>query len=324
MKEMKLTFVNVGYGEAILMECPVGGARPYVILIDGGSAESAEYASAESGRIRLTEYLRKNGPDHIDLLVSTHTHEDHVCAALQAAQLLPPREIWQSLPTTFYRETRPLDASCAETASQSKFLRALNDYGALCRLAESSGSSIRQMCAGMEVTPCAGLRIQVLAPSREREQQLEDMMRNLYSQKQDTLLKAVSHLDGQMNNFSLMLLLDWQGTRVLLPGDTNRLGYGDIAPEMLAAHIFKVGHHGQIDGADQALLDAVHPRAVVCCASSDRRYNSAHSTLLNKIRDSGAELYFSDAPDVPGMTVPPHQALTFVLGADGAFTAAYH
>ena len=324
MKEMKLTFVNVGYGESTLLECPVEGRRSFVMLIDGGSAEPAEYADSTSGRIPLTEYLRMNGPDHIDLLVSTHAHEDHVCAGFQAAQLLPPQELWQSLPPTFYQEMQPLEASLAETESQSKFLRALNDYRALCRLELSHPLRIRQLYAGMVETPCPGLQISVLGPQLAQTKELENQLRALYQERDHRVwIEKLAALDSRMNNFSLMLLLDWHGTRILLPGDTNRLGYGEIPPQQLRADLFKVGHHGQIDGADQPLLDAVHPQAVVCCASSDRRYQSAHPDLLQMMQNQGIALYFSDCPAVSGMTVPPHHALTFTVGEAGVFTAVY-
>ena len=73
-----------------------------------------------------------------------------------------------------------------------------------------------------------------------------------------------------------------------------------------------------------ALLDAVRPRAVVCCASSDRRYNSAHPDALALVRSAGAELYFSDRPQVPGFTdgVPPHGAVRFSMG-NGTICAEY-
>ena len=35
-------------------------------------------------------------------------------------------------------------------------------------------------------------------------------------------------LDASMNNFSLILRLTFGKTRILLPGDTNRAGYGGI------------------------------------------------------------------------------------------------
>ena len=61
MEELKLTFVNVGYGEAALLECPdpafPGGT--FVMVIDGGSAEDSEFADRSSGRVRIEEYLEK-------------------------------------------------------------------------------------------------------------------------------------------------------------------------------------------------------------------------------------------------------------------------
>ena len=86
-----------------------------------------------------------------------------------------------------------------------------------------------------------------------------------------------------------------------------------------------MGHHGQKDGADEALLRAVSPKAVVCCASSDRRYNSAHPDLMRTITAGGAALYFSDCPSLPEEMepAPPHGALTFTLEPEGVFTACY-
>ena len=77
------------------------------------------------------------------------------------------------------------------------------------------------------------------------------------------------------------------------------------------------------DGADAALVNAVRPRFSVCCASSDRRYNSAHPDTMRLLKDSGAELYFSDCPPVDGQSIPPHRALEFTICADGAASVRY-
>lgn len=92
MEKMKLTFVNVGYGEAMLLECP-DASRPggvFTALIDGGSAEASEFEDRSSGRLPVQEYLSARGLERIDLMVSTHTHEDHICGLLEAARLFPP------------------------------------------------------------------------------------------------------------------------------------------------------------------------------------------------------------------------------------------
>ena len=85
-----------------------------------------------------------------------------------------------------------------------------------------------------------------------------------------------------------------------------------------------MGHHGQRDGISAEQNQAIAPRAVVCCASSDRRYNSADPAILQMMADSGARLYFSDCPPGPdGAVPPPHQALTFTVGAGGAMEGTY-
>ena len=47
-------------------------------------------------------------------------------------------------------------------------------------------------------------------------------------------------------------------------------------------------------------------------------------TSLQMMADSGARLYFSDCPPGPdGAVPPPHQALTFTVGAGGAMEGTY-
>ena len=67
---MKLTFVNVGYGEAIVAECPDEKCRDgrFVMVIDGGSGEAGEYADRASGRQTLLEYLESTDIRQIDCM----------------------------------------------------------------------------------------------------------------------------------------------------------------------------------------------------------------------------------------------------------------
>lgn len=327
MKQMKLTFVNVGYGEAILLECPdpCRADGVFVMLIDGGSAEASEFEDRSSGRLPLAEYLAARKLGHIDLMVSTHIHEDHICGMLPAAEALPPAELWQLLPSGFCKDVfHRLDRSLAHTVSQDKFLRALNDAQTLLRLTEERGGAVRALRAGESGELCSGLRFSVLAPSARNLDELESRCRDIFAEKDDDAFRQkLSALDACMNNFSLVLLLEYRGTRMLLPGDTNCFGYGGIDPAALRAHLFKVGHHGQRDGASRPLLAAIRPQAAVCCASSDRRYESAHPDTLRLLADSGAALYFSDCPRLPGLDLPPHRALSFTVGERGSLEAQY-
>jgi hypothetical protein len=55
--DLTLTFVNVGYGEAILLQ-----RGSFTALIDGGAGDPREYENSTSGRIRGIDYLRHHMP----------------------------------------------------------------------------------------------------------------------------------------------------------------------------------------------------------------------------------------------------------------------
>ena len=157
MGELRLTFVNVGYGEAMVLECPDPARRSgtFVMVIDGGSAEPEEYAGA-TGRNTLDAYLARRGTDHIDLMTATHIHEDHLCGLLGPAARLRPGALWLPLPPELHRAMRPLDVPAESGLSQSKFLRALNDCRTLCRQMEDR---LVRPAAGTEQTLCPGLTV---------------------------------------------------------------------------------------------------------------------------------------------------------------------
>jgi Predicted hydrolase (metallo-beta-lactamase superfamily) len=62
---LKVHFINVGQGDSILIQTPEGNT----MLIDGGPK------SSESS---LVSYLQGQGVSKINLIVSTHPHEDHI------------------------------------------------------------------------------------------------------------------------------------------------------------------------------------------------------------------------------------------------------
>lgn len=208
-----------------------------------------------------------------------------------------------------------LDDSVAQNASQSKFIRAINDYQSLCALVEEHGGKICTLLAGASGEVCPDLKYRMFAPNADRQAALMESYRAMFAQTEtQAFLKKLSYLDGRMNNYSLILLLEYAGQRILLPGDTNYMGYEGMDLTELKADLFKVGHHGQKDGTNRTQLEAIRPSMVVCCASSDHRYNSAPPEMLKMIEDTGAVMYFSDCPRPDVM---PHKELIFTVSAEG-------
>ncbi len=328
MKQFRLTFANVGYGEAMLFELPDPSSSRgvFVVLFDGGPGDPNEFIDSSSGRKPFAAHLDALGIDHIDAMIVSHIHEDHVSGLVPIARKFPPKTLISSFSPAYRQATRSLSVESGETVSLQKFTQSLNDFRELCELTEQHGGTIQRAVAGDTLSFPSGLIANVLAPGKDRATALEESLLDLYATADGDVpdQHKLRALDGVMNNYSVMLRFDFGQTRLLLPGDTNRLGFGGIDPAELAADLYKVGHHGQIDGADEALLAAIRPKAVVCCASSDRRYNSAHPDLLRSIAASGATLYCSDCPPNPfGDPIPAHRLLRFTIDDAQGIAAQY-
>jgi hypothetical protein len=54
---MKLQFINVGYGESVLLTANRPDGSAFTMLIDGGSGEDAEYAG-HPARVRAADFER--------------------------------------------------------------------------------------------------------------------------------------------------------------------------------------------------------------------------------------------------------------------------
>ena len=72
-KELEVVFIDVGQGDATLINTP-GGKH---ILIDGGIGEGS-FGSEDQGKKTILPYLRSHGIRHLDVVVGTHPDFDHI------------------------------------------------------------------------------------------------------------------------------------------------------------------------------------------------------------------------------------------------------
>jgi competence protein ComEC len=340
---LKITFINVGYGDAILLET---GDGAYRILIDGGSAEKTEFVSPASGRIRSSEYLERRGIKKLDLLVISHFHEDHVCGIepfimnggrvgeLWTPWLLP-RELWGVFPGKAppasgaephlgaepHRGAGP-DRD-AEPEGPRKFLAALDSYNRIFERLSRNGCRIRRMTGPCEYPLPGGITAEVLAPDSGLAASLSRALVSLYRARGDEFAAQLAALDRKMNDFSLVLRFYRGDLGVLLTGDAcpSRTAMQSWDTSRLKAGVLKLAHHGQADSVSDDFIRAVSPRIVVTCASSDRRYNSANPQVYEEITRIASEqglvpeFVFTDRISLPSYKqyTGPRSALTLVL-----------
>lgn len=71
--DLEITFVDIGQGDAAYIETP----KEYRILIDTGGT-AAGGTGYNPGESVLVPFLRRRGIDHLDMVLLTHAHADHI------------------------------------------------------------------------------------------------------------------------------------------------------------------------------------------------------------------------------------------------------
>lgn len=94
-KNLKLTLIDVGQGESILVEFP-GTTK---MLIDGGGTPEDQY---DIGEYVVSPFLWKRGIKTIHYLVLTHPHPDHVNGLKAVARNFKVHEYWEGYSVLAY------------------------------------------------------------------------------------------------------------------------------------------------------------------------------------------------------------------------------
>lgn len=322
----QVTLVNVGNGDAIMVEVPDKGCRDgrFVMLIDGGSNEISEYADQSTGRIRAVDYIEQKGIHHIDVMVCTHIHEDHTCGLLPVARKWTPGVLWQPFPKDAIAIMKPLKVK-GQTDSENKFLAALNDFQKLCKLVTEQGGRVIQMTPDKTQHRSLGLAdgvyVKILGPAKQVVNKQVRWFKSLY---QEGNIKVLPLMDRYMNSTSLLMHLTCAKKTFLLTGDTEKTGYSECM-EDIRADVFKLGHHGQENSIDYEILEAVAPHYAAICVSSDRRYGSGSPKILQMLAEARIPTYYSDCLQMEPYTneVSPHRAALFQIMKEGALRVSY-
>ena len=90
---MEMTTVDVGQGDSILLVTPEGRA----LLIDAGGLPKWMHSDFDIGEQVVSSYLWNRGIDHLDTVVITHPHADHLGGMPAVIANFHPRHLWTSI-----------------------------------------------------------------------------------------------------------------------------------------------------------------------------------------------------------------------------------
>ncbi len=284
---MKITFINVGYGDAILIE-----QEGKAILLDGGSALPEEFDGFPF-RIRTKEYLVRAGINKIDLAIVSHIHDDHVggIAALQ----IPIDKIWIPYDKTIFTGRKELWPDEKSPRNVKLFSGALNDFSKMITSYEKKDPNVVETVTAWKSLRIGDATISVLAPLFGVKQSFEERIIKAYLEEEPT--ESLVWLDSCSNSTSMIVKIEIGKTAILLPGDSVPAGWKGIDFSLLKnVNVLKLPHHGQKDSVSEEMLASMPLEYVITTSSSDRRYESANREVYEKLLKWHPEvqLLFSD------------------------------
>ena len=255
--QLTISMLDIGQGDAVLIQT---GAKN--ILIDTGDDKYYEDGKKGKENTQLLTELQKLKIDHIDTLVMTHAHADHIGKADKVIAQYGVKElVYNGIPST-----------------SKYFINAL-------KAAKANGTQQVKVKAGDVLDFGNGVSFEIVSPS----QSLID---------EDTAaIKAKKKVD--VSNESVVGRLTFGNFAMLFTGDAEGPVEKDMVAsygKKLKCQVLKAGHHGSKTSSTAEFLKLVQPESVVMSLGVNNQYGHPHEALLNRLQKQGIKnIYRTDA-----------------------------
>ena len=259
---LEVFFCNVGDGDAVLLRerRPEGDAC--TVLVDAGRP----YVESREGSLRkdALEYLLDRQVMHLDRLILTHPHIDHVGGALRIVRAIRVDRL--EMLTVPPPDARWVLRSFTDTRKPPNGLRQmLNVLRELSDAARERGTAVEVIEPGDQALTDR-LTMTVHYPRAEILDRQRRVFDALYAGEPvpEALCTQVAK---ERNLSSLMLRFSYGGRSVLLTGDRYAADWED--EDVLPCDILKLPHHGDRKSMTEPLLKKLSPWCAVISCEND-------------------------------------------------------
>ena len=298
---MRITIINVGYGDAILFQ----GTEGFTALLDGGSALDSEF-DGDPYRIRAAEYLKREAVTELDAVFISHIHEDHVCGLEAVFDQCGVKQLYVPYPVEPFLRGCVLQPAPDAFRSVPLYTNALNAYRRLLLRAEKSGTPITVVKPGDTLSLNQDLTVQVLAPKPGTVEAYMTLVEEAYASASHAaaVTERLAKLDAASNQTSMLLRCETEKTVFLSAADCCPREWNEVPSFLLEnVNVLKLPHHGQIDSISEQFMRNMPLAYVITTSGSDRRYNSANPQVYQRLQQWRAvhppKFLFSDERSYP-------------------------
>lgn len=235
-QNLTITFIDVGQGDSILVILP----DRKTLLIDGGERESSDAVLATLQEHRLS---------HIDVVVATHPHADHVGGLIDVINNVDVGQVLDS-------------GQVHTTQTFEDFLDAI----------DNKQIPLRSVREGDFILLDATVKIDILNPPAS----LPDGEDNEAEFNDNSVVLKLTY-----GNFSALLTGDMQ--------QSNEQRLVSENATALDVDVLKAGHHGSRTSSISTFLNAVKPEVVVLSLGAGNAYGHPHQEALDRILAAGTK-----------------------------------
>jgi competence protein ComEC len=249
-KSLRIFFLDVGQGNAAVIQFP--GRK--TMIIDGGGFKGDTF---DTGKSIIAPFLLRKKILHIDYMVLSHPHPDHVKGLKFLASEFDPVEFW-------YNGEESED----------------EDFKELIDIVKTRGIKLLAPDDLVKERYVSGVKIEVFYP--------------FLGEKGSQNLNTSSHT---INDRSIVVRLSHAGRSVIFPGDiemkseailVNRYGY------KLKSDILLVPHHGSRYSSSRLFLETVSPEVCIISSREGNTFGFPHSETMERLKSTGARIYRID------------------------------
>lgn len=296
-----------------------GKRQQTVIVVDGGYKDT--WQKTLKPHLRNYYNCEYDGKLHIDIVILSHPDQDHVSGLVEMAKdseveiaQVWMHKPWEELTTSWFKDGRITKESLKERLGDAfEKAKELADIswtrnvklldvgpipiknGALITILGPSKEFYKTCIANCEKTPNQSEKVDDLAQTQGTNGKIEfePYLRGLiqwYDDKENT---------SPINESSLIILFQYEGTKVLLTGDAGKKG---LSQAIIYANekgiclnnctIVKMPHHGSRKNINPKILDALKGSKYFffSCASNDEGHHPS-MRLINLMIEKGMKNY---------------------------------
>lgn len=271
-RELRITCLDVGQGDGIVLEIPGGGA----FLMDFGSS-----SRKNTGQYQLLPYLKSRGITYLDGILVSHTDTDHISGVQELLELMTKDLTSIKAGTLILPDWNPEEKASGGHVRESPEASGADPSG------EAAGEDGEEAYGGLlELADKAGVRC-VFAEQGDRLVSGKAEMKFLAPEK--------SASGADVNEEGMVMELKYGSFRALFTGDIGEAAEKSLLKKGVLSDMdfLKTAHHGSRYSTCREFLDRIRPELAVISCSDSNNYGHPAPETVERLEECGAKIFYT-------------------------------